>query len=88
MKYFIVLLALILCGCDPSGSEITHTYSVMPEGLKDCKIYTISNGGREVTVVRCPNSSTSTQYTVRRGKTNASVYTVVIDGVEYERKQK
>lgn len=52
----------------------------MPKELADCAVYYVTNSqGYDMTVVRCPNSVTSTK--VRSGKTNRTV--VTIDSVEY-----
>lgn len=77
----IVLTILVTVGCKsyPPHYEEDKDYTVLPEELKDCKIFNISNGWGILTVVRCPNSSTSTIYS--EGKTIKKV--VVIDGVEY-----
>lgn len=70
MIYLAGMLAL-LSACTPTGREDT-SYTVMPQGLRDCKVYTITNdsGGR-LYVVRCPNSDTSTTY--KSGKVNKTV---------------
>lgn len=70
----LILLAIFaLAGCEPRTVEL-HEF-ILPEGLKDCKIYHMTNGLSYITVTRCPNSSTSTQY--QTGKTTSS--TVVVE---------
>ena len=59
-KLIVLLSALLLTACEPSSREVT--YSAMPEDLKDCKAYSISESGSYVKVMRCPNSSTSLTY--------------------------
>lgn len=64
MKKLILTIAAIvgLCGCadDPhTKTKVITGWYVLPEGLKDCTIYRLE-GGPIITVVRCPNSETST----------------------------
>lgn len=64
----------MLAACSPSYEQM-H-YPVLPEELKDCRFFQITRGaGEYITVVRCPNSSTTTQYS--SGKTK--VQTVVVE---------
>jgi hypothetical protein len=81
MKYLLALV--ILSSCSPSSKQST-SYTSLPEELKDCKIFYISNGFNELTVVRCPNSDTAVEYTEQCGKTRCSRSTIVSD----ERKTK
>ena len=76
-KLMIAIVLLTLAGCgDPSAKDSTDKW-MLPDGLKDCKIYSLSNGkGGYMRVVRCPNSSTTTSYT--SGKT--LVNTTVLEG--------
>lgn len=68
----LFIVALSLVGCSPSATEETAKFTVMPEGLKDCKIYRITpTGGDSLNVVRCPLSNTTTSYS--SGKTTTSV---------------
>lgn len=69
----VLCMGLMLGGCEPRTVEL-HEF-ILPEGLKDCKIYHMTNGLSYITVTRCPNSSTSTQY--QTGKTTSS--TVVVE---------
>lgn len=86
-KYFSVFAAVfavvfftLLSGCKDEYTE--STYSTLPSGLKDCSFFTLSDGlGVRFRVVRCPNSVTATTITGKNSKP-----TIVIDGVEYERK--
>lgn len=66
-----------LAACTPSFTDKTDKFTVLPEELKDCKIYEIvgTEGGGRMTVMRCPNSSTTTK--VPSGKTSRTA--VVID---------
>ena len=74
MKSWILVFAVMLSGCAPSAEERTANFTVMPEGLKDCKVYRISDGSENITVVRCPNSSTTSSN--RIGKTKKTVTTI------------
>ena len=79
MKTILLCLAcLALVACSPSASESSHT-TIMQNvaGLEGCKAYTVDNGRLQIiTVVRCPNSSTST--TRSTGKSSQTT-NVVID---------
>jgi hypothetical protein len=82
----VVLLVIAGCcsGCSPSVESLDESFTVRPKELKDCTIFRLGDGYMgHITVVRCPNSTTST--TERVGKTTQT--TVVIDGVEYIQKQ-
>ena len=75
----ILFAAGIISGCTNSAKEVI--YPVMPPELKDCKIFVLDKeDGRSITVMRCPNSTTSSTYT--EGKTLKT--TIVVDGVEYQ----
>lgn len=77
----VLVLAVALAGCSDSAKEIA--YPAMPDGLKDCRVYYVTNAsGNAMTVVRCPMSTTTTE--VRSGK--SILRSVVIDGVEYVEK--
>ena len=73
------IIALLLVGCEPSAKDNTANY-VLPEGLKDCKVYYLSDtGGNHITVVRCPATPTSEASTATRypsGKTTKTVTVV------------
>ena len=71
-KVYLILSAIMLFGCEPHANERTDL-TVLPEGLKDCKFYWVSNGTGGMNVARCPNSSTTT-YT--GGKTPHTTVTV------------
>ena len=81
MNKLLVLSFLgLLSACNP-GYKPTN-FSVMPEELKDCKFFVISDGeGLRVTVGRCPNSTTTVQESNKSRTTS-----VLIDGKEYIRK--
>lgn len=83
MKKIILLVALmVLAGCNPSYK--TMSFPVMPDELKDCKIFELVSIERRIIVTRCPAAaSTSTNFP--SGKTTAN--SVVIDGVTYTSKE-
>ncbi|MEI1732111.1 hypothetical protein V8P91_17175 [Acinetobacter baumannii] len=82
-KVLIALTVLFLAGCEPKTNEKTGDFILTPD-LKDCRIYKLSDGSETITAMRCPNSSTSTQY--RAGKSTKT--TIVVDGVTYVQEQK
>lgn len=76
---FISLLVITLSACSPSTNEASGKY-LIPQELADClflEMYARDMGGK-ISVVRCPNSNTST---IAGDK--AKTTTIVIDGVEY-----
>lgn len=78
MKKFLLLsLLLFLVSCSKETHEITENYQLENE-LKDCTIhYLQAKQYASLTVVRCPNSSTTTKYSC--GK-NCARTNVVLDG--------
>ncbi len=61
----ISFVAIVLSGCNPSYTDKSTSY-LMPEGMKDCKVYVLDGdaSSKTLTVVRCPSSDTSTTYNV------------------------
>ena len=79
-KVLLLAVGLFLAGCTPGYSDLSQSYPVIPDDLKDCKFSQLSSTrGSYMNVVRCPLSVTSTTYKV--GKSTAT--TIVIDGREY-----
>ena len=66
-------LAVLTTGCQPSVETANYP---LPAELQDCKLFKLSDGIHSITVVRCPNSTTSTTY--REGKSDRT--SVVVDG--------
>lgn len=66
----IIGLMLALTGCSPSYTDKSSTF-LMPEGMKDCKVYKLEGSDKTLYVVRCPQSETST--TFMSGKVTNSV---------------
>lgn len=86
MKRLTLILALLaLAGCTQQQQLVATVDLKQVPGLTDCTYHRFYSGQGSVSLVavRCPNSSTTT--TNHTGKTQTSV--VVIDGVEYVRRQ-
>lgn len=79
-KALLALVVLLLVGCEPSTKEKTGDF-ILPPDLKDCRIYKLFDGSETITTMRCPNSSTSTEYIV--GKSTRT--SIVVDGETYVR---
>lgn len=76
------MLTVGVLGCSNSATEVN--YPVRPPEMEDCKIYRLTNdAGEEVTVARCQNSTTTTNS--RSGR--RAVAAIVVDGVEYVRRE-
>lgn len=63
MKYIPILFLL---ACSPYHK--THTDYSLPPELIDCKVYTISNGFKDLYVVKCPNQQPITNWDRSCGK--------------------
>lgn len=73
-------ILITLTGCSDRATEMR--FPVLPTELKDCKIFRLSNReGDAINVARCPNSTTTTEYSSGKAKVNS----IVVDGVEYKR---
>lgn len=86
MKNIIVVALLIgLTACDFTNYQKSSDSYTLPKELSDCSMIAMSapDSGR-IFVVRCPNSTVSTDQP--NGKHRQTIIT--IDGVEYERKEK
>lgn len=91
MKKLLLVAAVAsvaLAGCSGSNTpqQLKTSFPLDKiRGLEDCTFNRVDPGDvySVITVVRCPNSTTSTTY--QMGKTTATV--VVIDGIEYVKKQ-
>lgn len=72
----VIVSVLILTACDVESynKEITKVYT-LPEGIKDCKVYYIQGDltNNSLNVVRCPNSSTTTQWQAGKQQASATV---------------
>jgi len=78
MKYLFIAVLVVLAGCDQRPLDQREysksTLSKIPE-LADCLYIKIDN----VRIFRCPNSSTTTAYTVPSGKSRKTVTTTVTE---------
>lgn len=94
LKKIILLftIALLVTGCnsdDYSPKDYTKKYD-LPQELADCTIHEINGHSViEMSVVRCPNSDTTSSWTESCGKNcTRTRTTVVLDGVEYKKTEK
>lgn len=85
-KLLIIMLPFLLLGCEKRVENSNYTDVLqLNDELKDCKAYFLQSGvGGHMTVIRCPNSSVSTSE--QQGKITTRA--IVIDGKEYELKEK
>lgn len=73
LKLLLISAMIVLAGCTPSAKQIFP--EVLPDGLTDCKFYSITDSnGLTMRIVRCPNSSVSTKW--KSGKTEYRLATV------------
>lgn len=81
MKKIIIALSLFLIACSPDFKEAkSETLSLENvKGLEDCKFIEINTLYRNYEVIRCPNSSTTTQYTISQGKTTETIAHTVVE---------
>ena len=87
-----LVLGFLLVGCEPpsvntttAATESQATVALnLTKGLEDCKLYwfTPVEHERSITIVRCPNSTVSTNQEVAEGKVTHVQTTTTIDGVE------
>ncbi len=84
VKFILAAAVLALAGCDTQQTMKRIVDLKQVRGLEDCTYYVVEPGGINPTmyVIRCPNSTTSTAYQSGGNQMN----TVIIDGVEYQRK--
>jgi hypothetical protein len=64
MKYLFLIFFIIAC----SPYHKTKPDYSLPDDLKDCKVFLISDGSKELYVMKCPNASTTTSWTYSCGK--------------------
>lgn len=81
-KLFFIMLVLALVGCSDRVDQ-AQINAQMPPELQDCKSFYVRVDGTQHFVMRCPNSTVSTDH--NHGKYRKR--TIVIDGVEYEAKE-
>lgn len=71
-KFVIIALSLLFASCGKETREISGNYSI-PKGLSDCEFYSMKNDMNIITVVRCPNSSTSTTTSGKYSQTSVVI---------------
>lgn len=77
-KIILIALVTFLVGCEAETVDVSHEYQI-PDELADCIFKRMnSSTGKLITVVRCPNSTTST---IKSDKAHTT--TIVVDGVKY-----
>lgn len=62
MKILILASLLTLAACSPSYEDKTGKYTQMPEEMKHCKVFNISDGDASQRVFYCPNAQTTIKY--------------------------
>ena len=76
IKLLAIPVIVLLTGCEPSATP--KNFTVLPDELKDCKFFVLSNDhGSSITVGRCPNSTTTVQM-----NNKARTTSVIVDGKE------
>ncbi len=76
-KLFLITAIFLVVGC--SKKNVSEKYE-LPEGLTDCTVYYMTGeNARSLTVVRCPNSSTTTRYSFKSGKSTVTHNNVVVE---------
>jgi hypothetical protein len=78
----------VLSGCSPKYEDVSGRYASKPEALKDCTFTRLSsNEASNITVVRCPNSDTTTRTSGKSPITTVVIEdTINVNGVEYIKK--
>lgn len=77
MRIIIIATSIALCACKPSAKKVD--YPVMPDELKDCKIFEIvgTPDQERLVIVRCPDSQVSTYWETGNSKSGDKRHTVV-----------
>ena len=77
MKYLPILFLAIACS---KGYKPQPDYPMPPE-MRGCKVYTITDGSKELFVVHCPNANTSVSWERTCGKNCHTTEHVTMIGV-------
>lgn len=73
MLAVVIGSAMLLSGCETETKEISQNFE-FPEGLKDCKMYSMrGKDGGHLTVVRCPLSATTTTHSAGKSTVTNTV---------------
>lgn len=59
MKKFLIISMLLLTACSPSSQRKYGYDSIMPDELKDCKVFEINDTIKSLYVVRCGFGNTT-----------------------------
>jgi len=88
MKVLLTMLMMcFLVGCENSYEKID--FPVKPKELNDCSFYNLENkSGNSVSVVRCPNSSTTSTYQDSEGNSYVTYVTDGADNIPAEKRSK
>lgn len=77
-KIAIAAIAMFLIACTPSTKESTGF--IMPEGLKDCKVFSLFDGITRIYVTRCGFEVGTSQ----PGKSARHSTTIELNGKKYQ----
>lgn len=73
MLAVVIGSAMLLSGCETETKEISQNFE-FPEGLKDCKMYSMrGKDGGHLTVVPCPLSATTTTHSAGKSTVTNTV---------------
>ena len=68
-QVLFIIMTVLLTACSDSATELN--FPAMPRELSDCRVYLVTNAsGSIITIVRCPNSQTTTNTDIHQGKTH------------------
>lgn len=80
----IIAVALLLAACSKPAHEIQ---AGLPHGLKDCTYFEVDRGGgNRLHVIRCPASTTSTQWNHGKNNSQSTTADVVEDAATLQQK--
>lgn len=69
----IALVGFTALACTPTYKDKSGSFSVMPEELKECKIfYLLSSNGEGLYITKCPHADTTTS-TTGKHRTHSSL---------------
>lgn len=99
LRKSLIVATVFLAACTPSAKDLSGEFTVLPEGMKDCKLYRLrSTNGSSITAIRCPNSATTSKYSSGKTTTEAVVVEqsqppvvevkpaeITVDGITYRK---
>lgn len=68
----VTLVTTVVLACSPSYEDKSGEFSVMPEELKDCKIFRVQGTVQHLYITKCPHADTTTS-TTGKHKTHSSL---------------